>query len=61
MKQKTVGQWNAYVEQGQTTVDRRRRLAEVPEDLRDSVAAHVMLVFRMRHAARLSKAFERSK
>lgn len=46
-----AGQWNAYVEAGKTVETRRERLAEVPEELRDSVADHVKTVFKLKGKA----------
>ena len=42
------GQWNAYVAAGATREDRARRLLEVPEAWRESVAGHVRMVFYLR-------------
>lgn len=42
------GEWNAYVESGDTVEERRRRLAEVPEPLRAGVERHVRLAFALR-------------
>ena len=39
------GRWNAYVLQGETREERRRRLAECPADLRAGVEAHVRTYF----------------
>jgi hypothetical protein len=50
---RTLGQWNAFVEAGESILDRRARLAEVPDDIRESVRAHVATVFLLREAARL--------
>ena len=47
------GEWNGYVESGKDLMERRARLAEVPEEWRDSVRAHVATVFAMKEAARL--------
>jgi hypothetical protein len=50
---RTLGQWNAFVEAGESIMERRARLAEVPDDIRESVRAHVATVFLLREAARL--------
>lgn len=42
------GQWNAYVVAGATREERARRLLEVPEAWRESVADHVRTVFNLR-------------
>lgn len=49
---RTRSQWNAYVEAGASLAERRARLAEVPDEWRESVRAHVALVFQLREAAR---------
>lgn len=53
MTDRTLGQWNAHVEQGSSIVERRARLAEVPEHLRDSVKDHLATVWALKDAARL--------
>jgi hypothetical protein len=45
--------WNAYVESGKDIQERRARLAEVPDEWRESVRAHVATVFALKEAARL--------
>lgn len=50
---RSLGQWSAYVESGATLQERRARLAEVPEPLRDSVKDHLVTVFALRDAARM--------
>lgn len=50
---RTRPQWNAYVEAGASLAERRARLAEVPDEWRESVRAHVALVFQLKDAARL--------
>jgi len=50
---RTIGQWNAFVEAGESIMERRARLAEVPEEMRESVRAHVATAFLLREAARL--------
>jgi len=52
MERSTLGQFCAYVEAGESIMDRRARLAEVPEEMRESVRAHVATVFLLREAAR---------
>lgn len=52
MTGRSLPQWNAYVESGRTIQERRERLREVPEEWRDAVAAHVAMVWQMKHAAR---------
>jgi hypothetical protein len=47
--------WNAYVEAGDSLQERRARLAEVPDEWRESVRAHVATVFAMKEAARLKQ------
>jgi len=44
----TAGNWNAYVESGQTRAERARRLAAVPNNLREEVEAHVRCAFAIR-------------
>lgn len=56
---RTLPQWNAYVEAGRDTRERRARLAAVPAEWRDAVAAHVHLVFQLKQSAR--KASDRTR
>lgn len=42
------GCWQAFVEQGRTLEDRRRRLAMVPDGLQDQVALHLVTVFELK-------------
>jgi len=42
---KSKGEWNGYVVSGKTREQRRERLAEVPEEWRDSVKRHVETYF----------------
>lgn len=42
---KSKGEWNGYVVTGKTREERRRRLEEVPQELRDSVKRHVETYF----------------
>lgn len=44
----TAGQWNAYTAAGTTRDERRARLAECPEHLRQGVQNHVATVFAIR-------------
>ena len=46
----TVGNYNAYVGSGTTREERRERLAEVPEEYRDSVESHVRTQFQIQAA-----------
>ena len=48
MTDRTWGEWNAYVVQGDTRAERRRRLAEVPDPLRDRIRRHVETYFELR-------------
>jgi len=41
----TYGHWCAYVEKGETHDERKRRLEEVPEDLRKAVRRHAQTVY----------------
>jgi hypothetical protein len=50
---RSLGQWNGYVEQGATLTERRARLAEVPEHLQGQVKDHLVTVFALKDAARL--------
>lgn len=43
-----AGQWNAYVASGRTREQRRARLMEVPEVMREAVRGHVVTVFGVR-------------
>lgn len=49
---RATGQWCAYVPAGKTLDDRRKRLSEVPEELRVAVECHVRGVFALRAEAR---------
>jgi hypothetical protein len=53
MRQRTLGEWNGYVEQGATLTERRARLAEVPEHLQGQVKDHMATVWALKDAARL--------
>ena len=44
----SLGEWNGYVQAGGSREERRRRLDEVPEDLRGQVESHVKTVFALR-------------
>ena len=44
----TQGQWNAYVEAGESREDRVNRLGEVPISMRDTARRHVETVFAIR-------------
>lgn len=44
-------QWNAYCEAGKGLAGRRKRLAEVPANLRAGVESHLRTVFALRRAA----------
>lgn len=44
----TGPQWNAYVTSGATRDERRSRVAQCPEHLRDGVESHVTTVFALR-------------
>lgn len=44
----SLGEWNAYVASGADREERRRRLADCPESLRESVTCHVKTVFQLR-------------
>ena len=46
-----AGQWNSYVVAGPTRDERRARLEECPEHLRQSVQSHVTTVFALRARA----------
>jgi len=45
------GLWNAYVELGFDNAERKRRLAQVPEVLREKVKQHVITVFKLKKQA----------
>ena len=45
-------QWNAWVEAGQSIAECRDRLAQVPEEWRESVRDHMRTVYMLRDAAR---------
>lgn len=49
---RSLGQWNAYVEAGQSKEERRARLAEVPEPMRAQVESHVRTVYALKSRAR---------
>lgn len=42
------GTWNAYVAMGESKEERKARLAEVPEEIREDVEKHVRAVFSLR-------------
>lgn len=44
MAARSLGQWNAYAEAGQTHDERRRRMLEAPPELRDQVLSHLKTV-----------------
>jgi hypothetical protein len=46
------GEWKGYVVTGTTKEQRRERLAEVPESLRDEVKRHVETFFAIKANAR---------
>lgn len=48
----SLGEWNAYVAAGADREERRQRLAECPESLRESVTCHVKTVFELRKRSR---------
>lgn len=48
IRPQSLGEWNAYVESGQTREERRRRLAECPERWREQVRKHVEICFSVR-------------
>lgn len=50
---RSQGEWNAYVEAGATLAERRARLAEAPEHLRDHIKNHLATVWALKDAARL--------
>lgn len=52
LRARCASQWNAYVEAGKTRDERRERLAEVPEDIRESVEDHVRTVFLLKKKLR---------
>lgn len=47
-----LGQWNAWVESGDTLQERRARLAQVPEDMREQVKSHLTLCWHLKNAQR---------
>ena len=47
--------WNAYVEAGKDLAERRERLAMVPDNMRQSVQAHVACYFRLKAAKTKAK------
>lgn len=47
----TASNWNAYVETGRSRAERAKRLAEVPDNLREEVEAHVRCAFAIRHGS----------
>lgn len=53
------GEWNSYVESGETREIRRARLEEAPEEWRESISDHVKTVFFLKahkdHEARRKK------
>ncbi|MBK1719202.1 hypothetical protein [Thiocystis violacea] len=49
---RSLGQWNAWVEQGETLQERRARLAQVPDDMRDQVKSHLTLSWHLKSAKR---------
>ena len=50
-----LGQWNAYVEAGETKEQCTARLQEVPEQMRAQVKAHVQTVKQIQHKAKMEK------
>lgn len=44
---KSLGQWNAYVEDGKTKEERNNRPNEVPEELKAIVKSHVIMAFKL--------------
>ncbi len=44
----SLGEWNAYVAAGADREERRARLAECPEEFRESVTRHVRTFFELR-------------
>ncbi len=48
----SLGEWNAYVTAGADREDRKARLAECPESLRENVTCHVKTVFELRRRSR---------
>ena len=44
----SIPTWNSYVESGATREERAKRLAEVPEEWRESVKRHVACEFKIR-------------
>lgn len=57
MTERTRGQWNGYVASGKDKAERSKRLAEVPEELREEVKRHVMTMFSIKkfHASKKGK------
>lgn len=47
-RQRTMGEWNAYVEKGKTKEERNVRLNAVPENMKEQVKAHVVTCFKLR-------------
>lgn len=48
----SLGEWNAYVAAGAGREERKARLAECPESLRENVTCHVKTVFELRRRSR---------
>lgn len=46
---KLAGQWQAYLTRAKSVDEIKRRLAEVPEKLRERVRSHAKLVWRLRN------------
>lgn len=49
-----LGQWQAWVESGTTLEERRARLSEVPEELREQVKGHLRTVWGLKRKKSLT-------
>ena len=53
LENRSISEWNAFVEAGATLTERRARLAEAPEHMRDHIKNHLATVWALKDAARL--------
>ena len=47
-RERTMGEWNAYVEKGKTKEERNLRLNAVPAHMKEQVKGHVVTCFKLR-------------